>query len=280
MEASSPTRSSHKFPRAEVLGAPVHIVDLRQVLQIMEEWIEERDRPRWIAVTGSHGALEAHKRPEFRAVLQSADLSIPDGMWAARVAAKKLGCETRQVRGADLLAAFCELASCKGYTSFFYGDTGETLALAREQLKKKYPGLQIAGTNSPPFRALTPEEDSQVVAKINRANPDVLWVALGLPKQENWIFAHRDRLRAPVIVAIGAAIKFHSGKVRSAPAWASRSGFEWLWRFFQEPRRTWRRAFVYGPQFAVLSVLDLWRHNTAYSGDVGQRKPRSESLKQ
>lgn len=85
----------------------------------------------------------------------------------------------------------------------------------------------------------------------------MLWVALGLPKQERWIFAHRERLRAPVIVAIGAAIKFHSGKVQPAPRWASQSGLEWLWRFFHEPRRTWRRAFVYGPQFAVLSLLEL-----------------------
>jgi N-acetylglucosaminyldiphosphoundecaprenol N-acetyl-beta-D-mannosaminyltransferase len=223
----------------------------------MEQWIRERGRPHWIAVTGSHGALEAHKRPDFRAILHSADLSIPDGMWAARVAAKKLSCETRQVRGADLLEAFCELASSKGYTNYFFGDTGETLALASGRLRKKYPGLQIVGATSPPFRELTPDEDAQIVERINRTNPDVLWVALGLPKQEKWIFAHRERLQVPVIVAIGAAIKFHSGKVQPAPLWASQSGLEWLWRFFHEPRRTWRRAFVYGPQFAALSLLEL-----------------------
>jgi N-acetylglucosaminyldiphosphoundecaprenol N-acetyl-beta-D-mannosaminyltransferase len=178
-------------------------------------------------------------------------------MWAARVAAKKLSCETRQVRGADLLEAFCELASSKGYTNYFFGDTGETLALASGRLRKKYPGLQIVGATSPPFRELTPDEDAQIVERINRTNPDVLWVALGLPKQEKWIFAHRERLQAPVIVAIGAAIKFHSGKVQPAPLWASQSGLEWLWRFFHEPRRTWRRAFVYGPQFAALSLLEL-----------------------
>jgi len=226
----------------------------------MEGWIRERSRPHWIAVTGSHGTLEAHKRPEFRTVLHSADLSIPDGMWAARVAAKKLACETRQVRGADLLAAFCERAASRGYTSYFYGDTEETLTLASDSLRKKYPGVKIVGAFSPPFRQLAPEEDARIVADINRADPDVLWVALGLPKQEEWIYAHREALRAPVIVAIGAALKFHGGKVKAAPLWASRSGFEWLWRFFQEPRRTWRRAFVYGPQFAALSLWDLACH--------------------
>jgi N-acetylglucosaminyldiphosphoundecaprenol N-acetyl-beta-D-mannosaminyltransferase len=95
---------------------------------------------------------------------------------------------------------------------------------------------------------------------INRANPDVLWVALGLPKQERWIVAHRDRLKTPVIVAVGAAIKFHSGKVVPAPYWASQAGLEWFWRFLHEPRTVWRRALVYGPQFMALSLLDVMRH--------------------
>ena len=259
MEVHPSARPLGQPPCAEVLGAPVHVIDIHYVLRIMEQWIRERDRPHWIAVTGSHGALEAHKRPDFRSVLRSADLSVPDGMWAARVAAKKLSCDTRQVRGADLLAAFCELASSKGYTNYFYGDTEETLALASDRLQKKYPGLQIVGAYSPPFRELTPDEDAQIIEKINRTNPDVLWVALGLPKQEKWIFAHRERLQAPVIVAIGAAIKFHSGKVQPAPRWASQSGLEWFWRLLHEPRQVWRRALVYGPQFAALSLWELAR---------------------
>jgi N-acetylglucosaminyldiphosphoundecaprenol N-acetyl-beta-D-mannosaminyltransferase len=257
MEAHPASRQVGQPLCADVLGAPVHIIGIDDVLQLMERWIQERQPPRWIAVTGSHGVVEAHKHRDFRAVLRSADLSVPDGMWAARVAAKKLSCDTQQVRGADLLAAFCERASRKGYTNYFYGDTEETLALAGERLQRKYPGLKIVGACSPPFRELTPEKDAQIVEAINRANPDVLWVALGLPKQEKWIFAHRGRLKAPVIVAVGAAIKFHSGKVKPAPRWASQSGLEWFWRFLHEPQRTWRRAFVYGPQFAALSLLEL-----------------------
>jgi N-acetylglucosaminyldiphosphoundecaprenol N-acetyl-beta-D-mannosaminyltransferase len=95
---------------------------------------------------------------------------------------------------------------------------------------------------------------------INQANPDVLWVALGLPKQERWIVAHRDSLKTPVIVAIGAAIKFHSGKVVPAPRWASRAGLEWFWRLLHEPRTVWRRAMIYGPQFMALSLVDVMRH--------------------
>ncbi len=158
------------------------------------------------------------------------------------------------------MSAFCRLSSQKGYTNFFYGDTDETLLLARERLEQKYPGVKIIGTYSPPFRSLTTQEDAEIVQMINRANPDDLWVALGLPKQERWIVAHLDRLKAPVIVEFGAAIKFHSGRVAPSPAWASRDGLEWLWRLLHEPGTVWRRALVYGPQFMALSIFDLIRH--------------------
>jgi N-acetylglucosaminyldiphosphoundecaprenol N-acetyl-beta-D-mannosaminyltransferase len=171
-----------------------------------------------------------------------------------------MSCTTHQVRGADLLSAFCELSNQKGYTNYFYGDTEETLALASDRLREKHPGVRIIGAYSPPFRPLTPDEDAQIVKMINQANPDVLWVALGLPKQERWIVAHRDSLKTPVIVAIGAAIKFHSGKVVPAPRWASRAGLEWFWRLLHEPRTVWRRAMIYGPQFMALSLVDVMRH--------------------
>ena len=247
-------------PCTEVLGAPVHIVDLTKVLGLMEQWIKERGRPRWIAVTGSHGALEAYKYADFRAILRTAEISVPDGRWAARFAAKKMSCHTHQVRGADLLSEFCKLSSQRGYTNFFYGDTVETLTEAIGRLNQKCPGLKVVGAYSPPFRELTPDEDLQVVEMINRADPDVLWVALGLPKQETWIVAHRDRLKAPVVVAIGAALKFHSGKVVPSPRWASRIGLEWLWRLLHEPRTVWRRAIIYGPQFMALAFYEVLRH--------------------
>ena len=260
MEVQPLTQQAERPPCTEVLGAPVHIINVENVLRLMEQWIVERDQPHWIAVTGSHGALEAHKHPDFRAVLRTADLSVPDGRWAARVAAKKMSCATHQVRGADLLSAFCELSRQKGFTNYFYGDTAETLALASERLRQKHPGVKIVGAYSPPFRELTAEEDARIVEMINQANPDVLWVALGLPKQERWIVAHRDRLKTPVIVAVGAAIKFHSGKVHAAPRWISQVGLEWLWRLLHEPRTVWRRALIYGPQFAALSLLEVMRH--------------------
>ncbi len=244
-------------PCAYVLGVPLHLVDLDGVMQRMESWIQRRDRGRWIAVTSSHGVVEALKYPDFRAILKSADLAIPDGKWTACLAGRRASLPPVQVRGTDLLLAFADLASTKGYRCFFYGDTEEVLVRLRDNLLRRYRGLVIAGTYSPPFRALTPEEDRYVTSLINQACADVLWVGLGLPKQERWIFSHRHQLNVPVMVAVGAAFKFVSGKVRPAPHCVRAWGMEWAWRFLHEPRRTWRRVVLYGPQFVAHALLEL-----------------------
>ncbi len=244
-------------PCVRLLGVPVHVVGVSDVLRLMEQWVMGRRETHWIAVTSSHGIVEGYKRPEFKAVLRSADLSLPDGKWTARLAARRASCAPKQVRGADLLVSFCELSCRKGYRNFFFGDTEEVLALLDSTLKKQFPGLKVAGTYSPPFRTLTPEEDARVTDLINQAAPDVLWVGLGLPKQENWIFEHRDKLRVPVVVAVGAAFKFVGAKVKPAPQWMSERGLEWVWRFAHEPRRVWRRVAFYGPQFVAHTLLEL-----------------------
>lgn len=246
-----------KPPCVRVLGIPVHIIETRDVVRQMEEWILQRDKCHWIAVTGSHGIVEGHKHPEFKSILESADLSLLDGRWTARLAGQRASCPARQVRGIDLLWTFCEVASRKRYRNFFYGDTVGVLAQLTKSLGDRLPGLEVVGTFSPPFRSLSAEEDVHIISMINKTRPDVLWVGLGLPKQERWIFSHRDKLKVPVIVAVGAAFKFVSGNVKKAPSYISECGLEWLWRFAHEPRRLWHRVVVYGPQFVVHALLEL-----------------------
>jgi N-acetylglucosaminyldiphosphoundecaprenol N-acetyl-beta-D-mannosaminyltransferase len=161
-----------------------------------------------------------------------------------------------RVPGPDILAAFLEHANRRGYRSFFYGDTEATLADLQRRVTERYPGHVVAGTLSPPFRPLTAEEDAQVIAMINDARPDVLWVGLGLPKQERWIAEHLDRLRVPVVVGVGAAFGFLSGRVSRAPAWVGRIGCEWLWRLAAEPRKLWRRDLIDGPRFLAHVLLE------------------------
>ena len=153
--------------------------------------------------------------------------------------------------------AFCEFAHQRGDSSYFVGDTEEVLEQLSVRLRSHFPGLRIAGAYSPPFRPLSREENVEMVKRINDAKPHVLWVCLGLPKQETWIFANRQKLDAPLIVAVGAAAKFVSGDVAAAPAWIRQHGFEWLWRLVREPRRCWRRSMLYGPQFALFAILEL-----------------------
>jgi len=245
------------LPCARVLGVPVHVLGLEEVMRRMEDWIESDACGRWIAVTSSHGIMEGFEHREFRRILESATLSVPDGKWTARAAAAHLALEPKQVRGADLMWAFSALAAERGYSSYFFGDTEEVLERLTARLRGQFPGLRIAGAYSPPFRPLSGEENDRIIQRINDAQPQVLWVCLGLPKQERWIFAHRAELRVPVVIAAGAAAKFVSGSVAPAPAWIREHGFEWLWRLAREPRRCWRRSMLYGPQFALFALLEL-----------------------
>ena len=251
---------SHELPSVKVLGSRIHLIDVPRVVLSINQWIEnyKRDKKcRQIIVTGFHGIWEAYKDKEFKSMLNAGDLWIPDGIapvWVARMRGFR---HIDRVPGAEIMPAFFELANEKGYSSFFYGDTEETLSALRSNLQEKYPGHRIAGTFSPPFRKLSADEEAEHVRMINDAGPDVLWVGLGLPKQERWIHRNLDRLKVPVVIGVGACFVFFSGKVQRAPEWIGRLGFEWIWRLIQEPKKLWRRDFLDVPRFALHVVLEL-----------------------
>jgi N-acetylglucosaminyldiphosphoundecaprenol N-acetyl-beta-D-mannosaminyltransferase len=125
-----------------------------------------------------------------------------------------------------------------------------------DRLMLKYPGIQIVGTYSPPFRPLTPEEDEAIIQRINDSRTDIIWVGIGSPKQEYWMAAHLGRLDVPVMIGVGAAFDFLAGVKKQAPRWIQRSGFEWLFRLITEPRRLWRRYLMVVPLFVVYMALD------------------------
>lgn len=243
----------------DVLDVRVSAVGIPEVVAQMRAWIQERSRPRTIAVTGMHGVMEARHDARFKAALGTSDAIVPDGMpliWFGRYRGLKL---KRRVYGPELMLAFCEQSANRNYRHYFYGaapGVAERLACV---LKRKFPGLQVAGTTSPPFRALTEQEDERAVAAINAANPDVLWIGLGTPKQEIWMSEHRARLRVPVIVTVGAAFDINAGVKGQAPKWMREHGFEWLFRLLQEPKRLWRRYILYGFEFLFRLSLELIR---------------------
>ena len=249
----APNKSEGKF---SLLGVFVSLVQIPEVIQRMEAWINERSGCHFIAVTGMHGIVEAQRDPAFKSVLNSADLAVPDGMplvWLARWRGHSL---RRRVYGPELMESFCEQTAFRGYRHFLYGGKPGVADRLADTLQVKYPGMMIAGLLSPPFHTLLADEDDKIISMINDSKSDVVWVGLSTPKQERWMFEHRDRMKAAVLVGIGAAFDFHTGLKRQAPRWMRERGFEWLFRLLTEPRRLWRRYLVYGSQFVYWVALE------------------------
>jgi N-acetylglucosaminyldiphosphoundecaprenol N-acetyl-beta-D-mannosaminyltransferase len=248
-------KSETKLPGFRVLGVRVHAVQIPDVVTQVEQWIQERERPHYVAVTGMHGVTEANHDAGFRAILNEADLVVPDGMplvWLGRTHGFPL---RRRVYGPEFMETFCQQTGNR-YRHFFYGGAsgvGDELA---ETLGRRF-GIRVAGTYSPPFRPLTEEEDREVVAAIEAVAPDIVWVGLSTPKQERWMYEHKDKLSVPVMLGVGAAFDLNTGRLRQAPAWMRENGLEWLFRLLAEPKRLWRRYLVYGSQFAWNASLEL-----------------------
>jgi N-acetylglucosaminyldiphosphoundecaprenol N-acetyl-beta-D-mannosaminyltransferase len=242
-------------PDFKVLGVRVDAVQIPEVVSVMERWIQERAAVHYIAVTGMHGVMEAQYNPGFRSVLKAADLVVPDGMplvWLGRWHGHPL---RRRVYGPELMETFCRTTG-PSYRHFFYGGGPNVAVRLAEVLKQRY-GVNAVGTYSPPFRPLTEEENEQVSRQIRMAAPDVVWVGLSTPKQERWMYEHCARLRAPVMVGVGAAFDFVAGRVKQAPAWMRENGLEWLFRLGLEPRRLWRRYLVSGSKFVWNVSMEL-----------------------
>ena len=243
-------------PRIYLLGIQVHMVQIPDVVRQMEQWITEGRRSRFIAVTGMHGLTEAQSDPSFKVVLNAADLVVPDGMplvWLARWRGNRL---KRRVYGPELMLTFCEATAGKGYRHFLYGGAPGVAEQLARVLTSRFPGLQIAGTYSPPYRPLTTGEGRRVVEIINNSRAEVLWVGLSSPKQERWMYEYRDLLHVPVMVGVGAAFDLNTGRVKQAPPWMREHGLEWFYRLLQEPGRLWRRYLIHGSRFVAYVILE------------------------
>jgi N-acetylglucosaminyldiphosphoundecaprenol N-acetyl-beta-D-mannosaminyltransferase len=225
---------------------------------IIEDWIKRpADRCRQVIATGFHGLWVAYEDEGYRSLLNSADMFCPDGIapiWLSRLLGSPL---PQRTPGPELFEAFLHSAQTNGFSSYFYGETEDTLTVLCQRLSEKFPGVTIAGAFSPPFRKLSDEEEASHIEAINQSGADVLWVALGAPKQDQWIARNLPRLKTKVAVGVGAAFAFQAGKVSRAPKWLGNAGFEWVWRFAHEPKKMWKRVFHDGPRFIIVALIDL-----------------------
>ena len=246
---------SGESPSFKVLGVRVDAVQIPDVIAKVEGWIAERGPSRYIAVTGMHGVSEAQRDVNFRKVLRAADLVVCDGMplvWLGRWHGYPL---KRRVYGPELTETFCAATGNK-YRHFFYGGAPGVADALAESLQQRH-GIRIAGTYCPPFRPLTEAEDRDLVKLIEAAEADIVWVGLSTPKQETWMYDHRDKLSAPAMFGIGAAFDLNTGRLRQAPAWMRENGLEWLFRLGAEPKRLWRRYILSGSVFVWNVSLEL-----------------------
>jgi N-acetylglucosaminyldiphosphoundecaprenol N-acetyl-beta-D-mannosaminyltransferase len=250
-------RAKSTLPGYKVLGVPVHCIQMSDVIAAMESWIASRDRTRYVAITGMHGVSQSRKDSRFREILNSASLVVPDGMplvWLARWYRQPIG---RRVCGAELMETFCSHTGSR-YRHFFYGGAPGVADNLAVRLNERY-NIVVAGTYTPPFRLLTHEEENDVVARIQSAAPDVMWVGLSTPKQERWMYEHCDTFLVPVMLGVGAAFDFNSGKLRRAPHWMGDNGLEWLFRLLVEPKRLWKRYLLTIPSAAWSIWLEMFR---------------------
>jgi N-acetylglucosaminyldiphosphoundecaprenol N-acetyl-beta-D-mannosaminyltransferase len=215
-----------------------------------------RDGGGYVCFATVHMVMEAHDSPEFAAKVNGADLIVTDGMPIVWMQQRQGKTRASRVRANDLMMSLCEYAANNGLSVGFYGGKPEVIDAILERARRDFPSLTIAYAYSPPFRTLTPEEDAEVVDKINAASPDLLFMGLGCPKQERWMAEHRDRLRA-VMLGVGASFDFFAGNVKESPEWLGRLGLEWLFRLTQEPRRLWRRYLILNPRFMWLAFRQL-----------------------
>ncbi|MEX1143536.1 MAG: WecB/TagA/CpsF family glycosyltransferase [Anaerolineales bacterium] len=246
--------------KVNLLGIGVNAVNLEQTLTVVSAMIERQERG-IICLAPAHNLMAGRRDARLREVLNRSKLTMPDGMgtvWFLRLLGRRAG----RVYGPDLMLVASQRGGAPGWRHFFLGGTPEVLHRLKVRLQKDSPNLLISGSYSPPFGSLDPGDEQAMIQAINSSQADILWVALGSPRQELWMAENRDKLQPTLLIGVGAAFDFLSGAKPQAPAWIQRAGLEWLFRLFSEPRRLWRRYAAY-PLFVVLA-LGQWLGLTHY----------------
>jgi N-acetylglucosaminyldiphosphoundecaprenol N-acetyl-beta-D-mannosaminyltransferase len=238
---------------ANLLSVPFTRCTYDDILFVMNERIKSRTSG-YISITNTESLYHASKIPSHRHYIQNADFSCCDGI-AVCIAGKLFNQKIPRLHGPDLMLKCCEYGIDKGWRHFYYGGKPGVPELLSEKLTVQFPGLITSGTYSPPFRELTPEEDMSIIQSIRDAQPDIVWVGLGLLKQESWIANHWDKIKVPWMIGVGAAFDFHSNTIKRAPKFYQIIGLEWLYRLFYEPRMLIRNFYSLSVFIPIIKEL-------------------------
>ncbi len=242
--------------RINILGVGLCALNMDMALATITQWLDRRE-PNFVIAMPVHCIMDCRRDERLRAIYNRAGLVTPDGMplvWLSNLLGYQ---QVRRVYGPDLMLEVCGRSVAKGWKHYLYGAGPGTPERLAHRLAQRFPGIQIVGTHSPPFRPLTPAEDNRIIEEIDRSEADIVWVGLGAAKEEFWMAEHLGKLRAPVLIGVGAAFDFHSGNKRQAPRWMMKAGLEWFFRLLTEPRRLAPRYLKDNPLFLALIIRQM-----------------------
>ncbi|MEP6923735.1 MAG: WecB/TagA/CpsF family glycosyltransferase [Pyrinomonadaceae bacterium] len=252
-QAESTKNLVEKSKRVRVVSLVPDVCNQERTINKIVELV---GRGGYVCFSTVHMVMESYDNAEYAAKVNGADLIVTDGMplvWMQKLQGAKTA---SRVRANDLMIALCRYAEKNGLSIGFYGGRQEVIDRILKRAEKELPNLKINYAFSPPFRFLTDQEDALITAEINAAAPDVLFIGLGCPKQENWMWTHKSKLKT-VMLGVGASFDFYAGEVKESPEWMGTLGLEWLFRLMQEPKRLWKRYLILNPRFIWLATLQL-----------------------
>ena len=236
-----------EIPVCNILGVNVAAVDMEWLLNFTNKHIKELSGD-YMCVSNVHTTVTAFEDEDYRAVQNGGIMAIPDGGPLSTVGRKRGFKTMKRTTGPSYMGEILKISAQKGYRHYFYGSTEETLEKLYKTLQHDYPGIQIAGMYSPPFRPLTEEENRLVVERVNETKPDFVWIGLGAPKQERWMAEHQGEIKG-FMVGVGAGFDYFAGNISRAPEWMQKYNLEWVYRLIQDPRRLFGRYWHTNTKF-------------------------------
>lgn len=241
------------IPTCNILGVNIAAINMEWLLKYLDENIDDI-KGDYICVSNVHTTVTSYEDASYCAVQNGGLMAIPDGGPLSTVGHRRGYKNMSRTTGPSLMSEVFEISVKKGYRHYFYGSKEETLEMLYQKLNQNYPGIQIAGMYSPPFRPLTEEEDKVVIERINETKPDFVWIGLGAPKQEKWMAVHQGKIDG-LMIGVGAGFDYYAGNIKRAPMWMQKSNLEWVYRLMQDPKRLFKRYWNTNTKFIWNAII-------------------------
>lgn len=242
-----------RIPTCNIMGVNVAAINMDWLLQFTNQQIKNLSGD-YMCVSNVHTIVTSYENSEYLAFQNGGIMAIPDGGPLSSVGRKRGHHGMERTTGPSYMEEILKISAAKGYRHYFYGSTSKTLERLYQGLEKNYPGVQIAGMYSPPFRPVTEDEDRRIIENINRTNPDFVWIGLGAPKQEKWMAEHYGKVNG-FMVGVGAGFDYFAGNINRAPEWMQKHNLEWVYRLMQDPKRLFKRYLSTNIKFIWHAVI-------------------------